>query len=127
MNQEPVSHTSAKYEPAGHEIIRQELQRRRHELLSRLSALKNDIQRSEGPLPADFAEQVIELENLDVLFELDEVSRHELNQINNALARLQSGDYEHCVACGGEIGADRLHALPTAETCIRCAEASSEQ
>lgn len=109
-----------------HDMTRQELQRRRREIMSRLSALKGDIQRSEGPLPADFEEQAIELENLDVLFELDEVSRHELNQINNALERLQSDDYEYCAACGAEIGAARLQALPTADTCIRCAEAAAK-
>ena len=102
--------------------VREKLQLRRGELLGRLRALKSDLHREQGPLPADSAEQVIELENLDVLFELDEVSRHELNQINNALERLEHNQYEHCVVCGKPIGAARLAALPTADTCIRCAE-----
>jgi len=105
-----------------HSAIRKQLQQRRNELLGRLQALKSDLHREQGPLPADSQEQVIELENLDVLFELDEVSRHELNQINNALERIDSDQYEHCVVCGGAIGAARLNALPTADTCIRCAQ-----
>lgn len=103
--------------------IRQQLQQRRSEILGRLQALKSDINREQGPLPADWDEQVVELENLDVLFELDEVSRHELNQINNALERIEANQYEHCVVCGEPIGSARLTALPTADTCIRCAEA----
>lgn len=110
-----------------HSAIRQQLQSRRNELLSRLRALSSDLHREQGPLPPDFAEQVIELENLDVLFELDEVSRHELNQINNALIRIDANEYEHCATCGKPIGPARLAALPTADTCIHCAEAAAGQ
>jgi len=109
-----------------HSAIRQQLQQRRHELLSRLRALKSDLHREQGPLPADSAEQVIELENLDVLFELDEVSRHELNRINNALERLEGNQYDFCAVCGEAIGEARLTAVPTADTCIRCAQAMSQ-
>jgi DnaK suppressor protein len=105
-----------------YEAISQQLQQRRSELMQRLHALKKDLHRSEGPLPADFEEQAIELENLDVLFELDEASRHELNQINNALERLQTAQYEFCAVCGEAIGAPRLAAVPTTDTCIRCTQ-----
>lgn len=105
-----------------YEAISQQLQQRRGELMQRLHALKKDLHRSEGPLPADFAEQAVELENLDVLFELDEASRHELNQINNALERLQTEQYEFCAVCGDAIGTQRLAALPTTDTCISCAQ-----
>lgn len=104
-----------------HRAIRGRLLARRGELLARLGQLSREVHHREAPLAADFAEQAVELENLDVLFELDESSRHELRQINNALQRLDSGSYEHCVVCGEPIGAARLRALPFADTCIRCA------
>ena len=101
--------------------IGEQLRLRRGELLARLQKLHPHVHHREQPLPADFSEQAIELENLDVLFELDGASRHELQQINNALERLHSGNYERCAVCGQPIGNARLHSLPYAETCISCA------
>jgi RNA polymerase-binding protein DksA len=122
INSETINYETVKHDATSYAAISQQLLRRRSELLQRLHALNKDLHRSEGPLSADFAEQAVELENLDVLFELDEASRHELNQINNALERLQTEQYEFCAVCGESIGAARLAALPTADTCIGCAE-----
>ena len=43
-----------------------------------------------------------------------------LNKINATLARLETGDYGYCDACGIEIGLRRLQARPTATLCIDC-------
>ncbi len=107
-----------------HHRIGEQLRIRRGELLARLQKLHPHVHHRSEPLPADFSEQAIELENLDVLFELDEASRHELQQINNALERLGSGNYENCALCGKPIGAARLKSLPYAELCIDCARAT---
>lgn len=104
-----------------YEQIRTQLQQRRQQLIGKLAQLKGDIGHRETPLNADSEEQALELENLDVLFELDEASRRELYQINNALERLDNHEYESCVVCGQRIGAARLRALPYTDTCIDCA------
>jgi DnaK suppressor protein len=39
-----------------------------------------------------------------------------------ALARMDAGTYGTCVRCGGDVGADRLSAMPAAELCIVCKE-----
>lgn len=101
--------------------IGERLRVRRGELLARLQKLHPQVHHREEPLPADFGEQALELENLDVLFELDETSRHELQQINNALERLQSGNYQNCAICGNTIGKQRLQLVPYADTCMECA------
>jgi RNA polymerase-binding protein DksA len=44
-----------------------------------------------------------------------------LESIDEALVRLDDGRYGACVRCGGPIGAERLAARPSAETCIDCA------
>lgn len=44
---------------------------------------------------------------------------------DEALARRDAGSYGVCVDCGGDIGAARLEALPSARTCIDCARAGS--
>jgi DnaK suppressor protein len=43
-----------------------------------------------------------------------------IKKINEALNRLDSGDYGFCEMCGVEIGVRRLEARPTATLCIDC-------
>jgi DnaK suppressor protein len=43
-----------------------------------------------------------------------------LKKIDEALDRIDSGEYGYCEVCGVEIGIERLEARPTAELCIDC-------
>ncbi|MGI5917450.1 MAG: TraR/DksA family transcriptional regulator [Anaerolineae bacterium] len=42
-------------------------------------------------------------------------------QIQNALQRLETGDYGLCTSCRSPIEAERLEALPFTSLCITCA------
>ena len=44
-----------------------------------------------------------------------------LVELKAASDRLAAGTYGTCEACGGPIGDERLHALPTTRSCVRCA------
>ncbi len=46
----------------------------------------------------------------------------ELRQLEAAQARVQSGEIDQCIDCGGEISAERLFAYPLATRCIYCQE-----
>ena len=46
----------------------------------------------------------------------------QLRQIQEALDRLQLGEYGTCLACAETIPAKRLHALPWAKYCVTCQE-----
>ena len=48
-------------------------------------------------------------------------SRDLLVQVEHALGRIADGTYGTCERCGGDIGADRLEAMPAARLCITCA------
>jgi RNA polymerase-binding transcription factor DksA len=48
-------------------------------------------------------------------------ARTRLADLDGAADRLAAGTYETCERCGGPIGAERLHALPTTRLCVRCA------
>ena len=43
-----------------------------------------------------------------------------IRKINETIAKIDSGDYGYCEACGVEIGLERLQARPTATLCIDC-------
>ena len=87
-------------------------------LTQRLEGLNRDLSSEHS---ADSAEQVTERENEDVLRNLQEDTRVELQQVRAALKRIHAGDYGICANCGADIGEGRLTALPYATLCIRCA------
>jgi DnaK suppressor protein len=59
----------------------------------------------------------------DLEFALIQMKSETLNKINDALLRLEQGEYGYCYECGEEIGEKRLRALPFAVRCKECEEA----
>ncbi|MFG2194997.1 TraR/DksA family transcriptional regulator [Streptomyces sp. NPDC048639] len=52
-------------------------------------------------------------------------AREHLADLDEAMDRLEQGDYGRCEQCGEPIPAERLEARPAARTCVRCAAAGS--
>jgi DnaK suppressor protein len=101
--------------------IKQLLLARKDELLERHSRISRKTRHRDEPLPQDFAEQAVELENQELLEALDAEVAGELRQIQRALLRIESGDYAYCTGCGESIPPARLQALPTTSLCVDCA------
>ncbi len=109
------------------EAARAELNTRKRELSDRQERVSRHTRHREDPLPQDFAEQAVELENGETLVALDQELNQELKKIDRALARIESGDYLNCESCGEPIGEERLQALPTSVQCIDCASEADQQ
>ena len=62
----------------------------------------------------------------DVRDDLDAQGASELDQVNQALARLDAGEYGLCMDCEEPIAEARLKALPYATLCIQCAEEAEQ-
>jgi len=58
----------------------------------------------------------------DIALELRNRDRERrlIKKIDETIAKIDSGDYGYCDACGIEIGLKRLEARPTATLCIDC-------
>src|SRR5207249_8750778 len=59
----------------------------------------------------------------DLEFALVQMKSETLNKINDALGRLEQGNYGNCFDCGEEIAEKRLRALPFAVRCKDCEQA----
>ena len=101
--------------------IRHQLKMRQDELLNRLTKVGDDVRHVTG-LEPDFEEQAVQRENDDVLGTLDDSIRKELSQIERAIRRIDSSNYETCEKCHRRIPADRRNALPYATRCTTCEE-----
>jgi len=109
------------------DAARTELSTRREELLARQARVSRHTRHREDPLPQDFAEQAVELENGETLVALDQELTQELRKIDRALARIDEGTYPDCESCGEPIGEERLRALPYSVLCIDCAEDADQR
>lgn len=87
----------------------------------RREKLARHVSHREEPLPQDFAEQAVELENDETMVALEDELYEQLRAVDDALARLEAGTYGQCTECGEQIAAERLEALPAASHCIDCA------
>jgi DnaK suppressor protein len=76
----------------------------------KLNEVLDDVESSE----ADIQE--------DLEFALIQMKSETLNKVNDALSRLEQGDYGNCFECGEEIAEKRLRALPFAVRCKECEE-----
>lgn len=67
--------------------------------------------------PADMAANAYTKE---LLFSMSANDRHLLELIDEALVRIEGGEYGKCVHCGEPVQEKRLEAVPWARHCLRC-------
>jgi RNA polymerase-binding protein DksA len=99
--------------------IRQKLEAERERLLASLSPEGgvNGRSQSRNPDRGDLAEAYSSRErNLA----LQAIEAEQLEQIEDALERLDEGRYGQCENCGQEIPPGRLEILPHATLCVNC-------
>lgn len=65
--------------------------------------------------PGDLGTEMYERGKDNALLERD---AFQLTRVEAALARMETGEYGRCKACGSFIPAERLEALPTADYCV---------
>lgn len=57
-----------------------------------------------------------------ILLEIGDKNFDTINQVNDALDRIEKGEYGICTECGENIPVKRLESLPFAEHCVECQE-----
>jgi len=55
-----------------------------------------------------------------ILARLGGRERHELDELTDALGRLEAGSYGRCERCGDAVPLARLRAMPAARYCVDC-------
>lgn len=65
-------------------------------------------------------ESPIEVEDYEVNVDVTNKLQTKLNTIDEALKKMESGEYGVCEKCNKEISLDRLQVSPAALTCVEC-------
>lgn len=113
---------------ARYKELKQMLEGRRREIQAEVQGKMRGV-REEGTWGGKLNEVLDAVESSeadiqeDIEFALIQMKSETLNKINDALVRLEQGDYGNCYDCGEEIAEKRLRALPFAVRCKDCEEA----
>ena len=86
--------------------------------------MNNLVKTVESGDEADVAADVIDRQLLTSIGTQDAIR---LQQIENALDRINQDKYGRCIKCGKEIPEERLEVLPYALMCIQCASAEERK
>jgi len=103
------------------------LEERRREILAQVQEKMRDVRAEGGAADGKGVLDAAETSEADIQddieFALIQMKSETLHRIEEALARLESGQFGDCFECGDEISERRLRALPFAVRCKDCEEA----
>jgi DnaK suppressor protein len=106
------------------ERVKKKLFDRKSEMIEDLDLLTKD-RVSDGQVQDSGDEALtLTLEKLNTSLEQTEID--ELRLIDDAISRLDKGEYGFCVDCSEPISSKRLETFPYAARCIVCQEAAEE-
>ena len=100
-------------------------------MTSKRDELKDHVAKQRGDLvptaePDDEAAEAVQNLTADIAIASIERDIRTLAEIESALKRLETGKYGYCEFCAEEIADSRLHALPWARLCLRCAQRGNQ-
>ena len=100
--------------------LRRRLHQRRSTLMEQIQRRLRAQQRVSNGHVSDAADMASTEADDGVAFAFTEAESGELAEVDDALNRVDSGEYGRCEQCGGLIGLERLKALPFAGLCLDC-------
>lgn len=109
------------------EDIRKTLLAQRRDLFRQAAQTEEELRWFESDIESEVEERGQEESMVRLLDRLDGRAKAEIEAIDQALVRIDSGQYGRCEACGKDIPQTRLEALPASTMCMACAQAGENQ
>jgi DnaK suppressor protein len=100
--------------------FRDRLLDRREGLVGQVQAAELYSRERDAEATQDPADMAANAYTKELLVSMSDNDRQLLNSIDEALVRIEDGDYGKCVRCGAALPEKRLEAVPWARHCIRC-------
>ena len=112
--------TEGRIDPHTSSEFRQLLRDARGHLLRRVLVTNDEVQELTDHESGAFNEDSASAVTADLLERIGGHERHELDEIRAAQARLETGTFGVCEACGSAIHLSRLRAVPWTRHCLSC-------
>jgi DnaK suppressor protein len=104
------------------EKYRRLLQEKKTALLAELAKTKNAEEETTEESTQDIADKAVSSYTREFLYSLNDSERNTVQQIDQALARIEDGSYGFCQNCGNPMSEKRLIAIPWSRHCVDCQE-----
>ncbi|HZE70354.1 MAG TPA: TraR/DksA family transcriptional regulator [Pyrinomonadaceae bacterium] len=100
--------------------FRDKLLDRREGLVGQVQAAELYSRERDAEATQDPADMAANAYTKELLVSMSDNDRQLLNSIDEALERIEEGNYGKCARCGEALPEKRLEAVPWARHCIRC-------
>jgi DnaK suppressor protein len=104
------------------ERYRKQLLAKRDELLQLVQSARNSEKETGTSGAPDLGDRALSTVIRDLSYQVSASEREMVRKIDNALQRIEDGEYGNCVGCGKKVQLARLDAVPWALHCIECQE-----
>jgi DnaK suppressor protein len=104
------------------EKYRRLLLEKKNSLRSELAKTKNAEEETTEESTQDIADKAVSSYTREFLYSLTDADRNTVQQIDQALARIDEGTYGFCLNCGNPLNEKRLTAIPWSRHCVDCQE-----
>lgn len=109
------------------ERYKKKLLKMKNEIINKLSEVYSESKEVEPEIAQDIGDRAETSYTKEFLLSLSNTERKQLQLIDNALKRIEDGQYGICQKCHKEIGKKRLEIIPWALYCIDCQEKVEEE
>lgn len=107
--------------------FRKLLAARKESIIRKLTDTITESKEMESNVAQDLVDKAETSYTKEFLLSLSDGEREQLLQIDEALKRLDHGDFGLCQVCHKEIGEKRLKAIAWTSLCIECQEKAEEE
>jgi DnaK suppressor protein len=104
------------------EKYRKLLQEKKTSLLAELVKTRHAEEETTGESTQDIADKAVSSYTREFLYSLNDTERSTVQQIDQALGRIEDGTYGLCLNCGTPMNEKRLTAIQWSRHCVECQE-----
>jgi len=104
------------------EKYRRLLMDKKNGLMAELAKTKNAEEETTEESTQDIADKAVSSYTREFLYSLNDSERNTLQQIDQALTRIDGATYGFCMNCGNLLNEKRLTAIPWSRHCVDCQE-----
>jgi DnaK suppressor protein len=104
------------------EKYRKLLQEKKTSLLAELAKTRHAEEETTEESTQDIADKAVSSYTREFLYSLNDTERSTVQQIDQALGRIEDGTYGLCLNCGTPMNEKRLSAIHWSRHCVECQE-----
>jgi len=109
------------------QVLKKKLLERKEAIMKKMRQYYQESQEVEANIAQDTVDRAETSYTKEFLLLLTDAEKEQLDLINQALRRIETGEYGQCQNCGEPISKKRLEIMPWVPLCIQCQEKKEKE